>query len=171
MQTSGYPISCGKFERGDKHVLSSINTFSHKMEFEWVARNVVTIYPKKGEVWALYTSKMIKSASENQDSGAKYSRFRVVHLLEDVELEKRPFFSVLERVKGFRTVYQPDYRPGAVAFSYLVLFSHRVPAYQLQGNEGPLTANLKGFWDVDPAGLPLVHEPVNTFHLSTRSSE
>jgi hypothetical protein len=159
MQTSGHLISCGKFERGDKHVLSSINTFSHRMKFDWVARNVVTIYPKKGEIWALYSSRI-------PDGGAKWSCFRVVHVLEDVEPEKGPFFSVLGRVEGFRTVYRPEYQPGAIPFKYLVRFSHRVPAHQLQGNEGPRAANLKGLWDVDPAALPLVHKPALTLPMS-----
>ena len=178
MQASGYPVSCGKFEHGSQCVLDRINMFSHRMEFEYIARNVLTIYPKKGEVWALHKTRLMKDGSASPGSGVIKLCFRVLHVLQDVAPGERLEFEVLERMEGFRTLYKNSYEPGSLSFSYLVLFSHRVPAHKLQGNEGPLAADLKGRWDVDPAGLPIVtevellqqHEPVNTFNLGNSSS-
>ena len=146
MQSSGYSISCGMFKYGDQHVLNSINTFSHGMEFNRVGRNLVTIYPKKGELWALYRKKMLQPPAK--------PCFRVVEVVEDVERDKQPSFQVLKRVAGFRTVYQAEFQPGSIAANLLYLFSHRVPACKLQGHEGSVPPFLKGCWDVDPAGLP-----------------
>ena len=152
MQKSEYPILCGKFELGDEHGLTSINIFSHRMEFNWLSRNMGTIYPKKGEVWATFTKKIFESGFATPGGGANKPFFRLVHVLEDLEVEMRPYFSVLRKVNTFRTVWIPRYQPGST--EYLTHFSHRVPACQLQGDEGPNAVGLEGYWDVDPSALP-----------------
>lgn len=154
MQESGYPTSCGKFELGAEHTLTSINIFSHRMEFKSISRNVLTIYPKKGEVWAIYSNKMFKTGFATPGGGTNKPLFRVVHVLEDLGAERRPYFSVLNKVNAFRTVWRPQYEPGSLEPKYLTHFSHRVPACQLHGDEGPNAAGLEGYWNVDPAALP-----------------
>lgn len=154
MQEFDYPISCGKFELGGEHTLTSINVFSHRMEFNWISQNLGTIYPKKDEVWALYTKEMLKPHFATPHGGASKPLFRLVHVLHDLGAETRPYFVVLSKMNDFRTVWRPGYEPGSIEPKYLPRFSHRVPAYQLQGNEGPSAVGLEGYWDVDPLTLP-----------------
>ena len=154
MQESGYRPSCGKFELGEEYALTSVNVFSHRMQFSWIATNVGTIYPKQDELWAIYTKCTLRTGSAAPGGGATEPSFRLVHVLEDVGEATRPRFSVLGRVEGFRTVWRQAYHAGSVHPKYLALFSHRVPACRLQGDEGPGAAGLQGCWDVDPAAIP-----------------
>lgn len=58
----------------------------------------------------------------------------------------------LERLEGYRTLWSAFDKQGQLPNKRLFLFSHRVPAYKMQGHE---MVNIpKGVWDIDPAGFP-----------------
>jgi len=152
MQLSGYSVSWGEFEDGKQGVLNGINFFSHRMVVGSVSTGVVKIYPRKDEIWALFKKVKNHSSPTTSHTGISKGRFRVVEITEDVVAGIRPEILVLGRVPGFRTIWQACYKKGVLPTADLTLFSHRVPAYRLQGHElkGRI---LKGGWDIDPAGL------------------
>ena len=154
MQSSGYAISCGEFEDGDESTLTEINCFSHKMEVGWLSTKVMTIYPREGEVWALFNT--VIDEQENFTTTSRASRFRLAVITEDVQAGTQPQIMVLGRVTGFRTIWKERYVRGRLPTTdHLTRFSHRVPAYRLRpGHELNGITLKKGGWDIDPAGVP-----------------
>lgn len=150
-QLSGHSISCGQFESGEQISLNKINCFSHKMVVGLVSTDMVKIYPRKGEIWALYK----KRDRENLTPGTSKARFSVAEITKNVEPGEMPLIVVLGRVSGFSTIWSPAYSEGALPDPGLLLFSHRVPAYSVHGHVLKGKHMGKGFWDIDPAGLPL----------------
>lgn len=77
------PIACGLFELGKTSVILKMSHFSHSMEYE---RSVTEnephfiIYPKKGEVWAVYED----WNEEWQQNDYKNYHYYIVEILSDL---------------------------------------------------------------------------------------
>lgn len=179
MQINSTAPSCGEFEYADNETtLTEINCFSHKMAFTPVSLTVIKIFPKKGEVWALFKNmKNLNNPSttpssdddhhnNNSNRTTPKPQFRLAEIHEDVEAGEEPEIEVLGRVPGFRTVWKACYEKGKMPVTDLTRFSHRVPAYKLEGSELPNA--LKGNWDIDPAGLPLSDSPGDILALNVK---
>ncbi|VAI24529.1 unnamed protein product [Triticum turgidum subsp. durum] len=52
--SSGFIKTCGDFRIGKYETVDIINMFSHQIKWEKGPRGVVKIYPRKGDIWALY---------------------------------------------------------------------------------------------------------------------
>ncbi|KAF8401567.1 hypothetical protein HHK36_012509 [Tetracentron sinense] len=147
------PLCCGTFKRikGKSAVFYGTTAFSHQLRAEPTGKNRYDIYPRKGEVWALY--KNWNSEWKRLDLN-KNCEYDIVEVLEDNDWGTK--LSVLVPVDGFKLVFRAK-RKGRSAIikiprTELVRFSHQTPAFQLtQERDG----SLRGCWELDPASLPI----------------
>uniref|UniRef100_A0A7C9E752 J domain-containing protein n=1 Tax=Opuntia streptacantha TaxID=393608 RepID=A0A7C9E752_OPUST len=147
------PISCGQFKvkggRGQQYTSSS--SFSHQLQAGQTGRKgVFAIYPRKGEVWAIYK----KWHPDMNSSCLKNCEYDIVEVLEE-----NPFYvevSFLERVHGFKSVFKPQKSGDSsltkeIPLVELLRFSHRIPSFRLTDEKD---GSLRGYWELDPAALP-----------------
>ncbi|KAM5580399.1 hypothetical protein ABKV19_009914 [Rosa sericea] len=150
---SGFTKSCGNFRARHLDVVEHVNIFSHILSRTKAARGgIVQIYPKSGDIWALY-----RNWSKDWDSSTPDEvrhQYQMVEVLDDYSEEIGVCVSPLVKLAGFRSVYQTDTDRSAILWiprREMLRFSHQVPAWLLDG-EG---TNLPGkCWDLDPAATP-----------------
>lgn len=147
-------ICCGIFRvlRSRTQAYDQINSFSHQVSaYPAGKRNEYAIYPRKGEVWALYRN---WNADMKCDELEKYE-YDIVEVLEENGLEIK--VSVLDPVDGFNSVFKPQVHEGStitrsIPLVELLKFSHQIPAFRLTEERN---GSLRGFWEIDPAALPI----------------
>ncbi|XP_012088500.2 uncharacterized protein LOC105647118 [Jatropha curcas] len=153
-QDKDMPICCGRFrtKKGESQPYTSAVSFSHQLSAEPVGKkNEYTIFPRKGQVWALYRnwSAEIKHYELNE------CKYDVVEVQEENDLVIK--VSLLEKVEGFNSVFKAQLEDGSavtmeVLRVELLRFSHQIPAFRLTEERG---GSLRGFWELDPAALPV----------------
>ncbi|KAI4317664.1 hypothetical protein L6164_025515 [Bauhinia variegata] len=150
-------VSCGRFKifRKNSNVYNSLLSISHQVRADTDGRNnVFSIFPRKGEVWALYknwTADMIRDDLLN-------CQYDIVEVLHDSDLWYDVL--VLERVGGYNSVFKGKSNNGSVITwkipkTELLRFSHKIPAFKLTEKHG--NGNLRGFWELDPPALPMYY--------------
>ncbi|KAL3521621.1 hypothetical protein ACH5RR_019770 [Cinchona calisaya] len=150
---SGFYKTCGEFRLGRYEINKSINSFSHKVKWSKV-RGVVHIFPKKGEVWALYKN---WSRDWNEDMPEELiHKYDMMIVLVDYDEAQGVSVAPLVKVSGFKTVFLPNLDPEKVMKipkEEMFRFSHQVPKYHLTGEEARNAP--KGCLELDPAATPL----------------
>ncbi|XP_044485934.1 uncharacterized protein LOC123211341 [Mangifera indica] len=148
------PICCGRFEikKGKIQRYNTTAALSHLVKAECAGKkNEYNIFPRKGEVWALYKN----WNAEIKCSDLQNYEYDIVEILEANDLKIEVLF--LERVDGFKSVFRPQVK-GASAMTInipiieLLRFSHQIPVFQLTDQRD---GSLRGFWELDPAALPV----------------
>ncbi|KAL7600208.1 hypothetical protein Lser_V15G22320 [Lactuca serriola] len=160
----GLPVACGKFIRGETEETQDSLMFSHRIAFSHGKKRFsYFIYPKKGEIWALFKDWDINWSSDPK-SHMKY-RFEIVEILSDFENENNSGVVVasMVKVKGFVGLFQrtsPLQLVGRkIPPNELFRFSHRVPSVKLTGTE---RADVPvGAFELDTASLP---DDLNEFY-------
>uniref|UniRef100_A0A7N0V519 J domain-containing protein n=1 Tax=Kalanchoe fedtschenkoi TaxID=63787 RepID=A0A7N0V519_KALFE len=151
--TSQSRVSCGRFKVDKKTVINSVNFFSHVVNCDRAAREVYSIYPKKGSVWALYNDEDMDIYGRE---GLPNRSFSIVIFLTSYSEMHGLSMAYLKKVNGLKTVFRrPEIGCGAVIWLEKVdvrLFSHQIPARKLSEVEAP--KHLKDCWELDPASLP-----------------
>ncbi|KAJ4960605.1 hypothetical protein NE237_020515 [Protea cynaroides] len=151
---SGFSKTCGDFRVGRHEVNDSLNSFSHKVKWTKGIRGAIRIFPKKGEVWALY-----RNWSPDWDElipDEIIHKYDMVEVLDDYDEEQGVTITPLVKVAGFKTIFHRhlDQREvKRIAREEMFRFSHQVPSYMLTGQEGPNAP--KGCRELDPAATPL----------------
>ena len=150
---SGFYKTCGDFRTGKHEITELLNSFSHKVRWTKGTRGVVRIFPRKGDIWALYRN---WSPDWNENTpDEEIHKYDMVEVLEDFNEEDGVLVTPLVKVDGFRTVFhrlshdQVRKIPKAEMFR----FSHQVPNYLLTGQESQNAP--KGCRELDPAATPL----------------
>ncbi|KAA8533634.1 hypothetical protein F0562_030932 [Nyssa sinensis] len=151
---SGFYKTCGDFRVGKHEINKSLNYFSHKVKWTKGTRGAVCIFPKKGDVWALYRN---WSADWNEHTPDEViHKYDMVEVLDDYNEDQGVSVTPLIKVAGFRTVFHPHLDPvraRRIPKEEMFRFSHQVPNYLLTGQE---TQNApKGCKELDPAATPL----------------
>ncbi|KAI3733335.1 hypothetical protein L6452_12778 [Arctium lappa] len=150
---SGFSKAFGEFRTGKHEILSVSNYFSHKVHFSKLENGTIQVYPRKGDVWALYR---YWSAEWNEETPNE-----VKHKYEIVEVdeldEEAGGFTVTQLVKvaGFKTVFHRHLNPKearTIPEGEIFRFSHQIPSYLLTGQEAPNAP--KGCCELDPAATP-----------------
>lgn len=164
LEKMGLHIPCGRFKIAEKKSVRSLKMFSHKADFERVARQVYWIYPKKGSVWALYNANALSTEGRVLKEGFCYDI--VVFLTSFCKIHGMSI-ACLEKVDGFKTVFKRR-EIGSHAIKWLAkddfrLFSHQIPAKKLSGEEA--TGLPKDCWELDPSSLPPLQPPTPTVSL------
>ncbi|KAJ4848994.1 hypothetical protein Tsubulata_009682 [Turnera subulata] len=150
---SGFSKTCGDFRVGKYEIYDSLNSFSHKVRWTKGVRGVIHIYPRKGDVWALYRN---WSPEWNELTADEViHKYDMVEVLEDYNEELGVTVTPLIKVAGFKTVFHQHLDPREVRRiprEEMFRFSHHVPSYLLTGQEG--TNAPKGCRELDPAATP-----------------
>ncbi|CAH2044555.1 unnamed protein product [Thlaspi arvense] len=142
---SSIPIACGIFQDGDSQEVGDHLIFSCQMLHVPHDNNIV-IYPRKGEIWAVFRGWDISWTYE-------YDYVEVLSDLNDVD---GLGVAYLEKVEGFISLFRPGAKYGVLQFlippSEILRFSHKVPSVKMTGNEREGVP--PGCFELDTAALP-----------------
>lgn len=139
---AGLPVACGSFcvDSGSSSQVNSPMLFSHKCSWlPGLTADQFDIYPKTGEVWALFEDWNLDEWSYNPNA-TKNCHFKLVEILSDFCKYSGVDCVCLLKVDGFRSVFERELQEGLpVAFHIspgkLYIFSHKVPTYRFRGGE------------------------------------
>ncbi|XP_050373230.1 uncharacterized protein LOC126790899 [Argentina anserina] len=152
--TSGFTKTCGEFRVGKYEINKSLNSFSHKVRWTKGGRGTICIYPKKGDVWALYRN---WSPDWNELTADEViHKYDMVEVVEDYNEELGVTVTPLVKVAGFKSVFHRHLDPREVRRiprDEMFRFSHHVPSYLHTGLEASNAP--KGCRELDPAATPL----------------
>nr|XP_043638619.1 uncharacterized protein LOC122609739 [Erigeron canadensis] len=160
----GLPIACGRFKRGASEDTSDRLMFSHQISFEkGIKKFSFVIYPRKGEIWALFKDWDIKWSSDPESH--KEYKFEIVEVLSDFDNDNGILVSYMVKVEGFVSLFQKTSRARLAEFripcNELLRFSHRIPSKKLTGNE---RENVPiGSYELDNTALP---DDLDQFYFS-----
>jgi curved DNA-binding protein CbpA len=153
----GFAKTCGEFRSGRYETNNTINMFSHQVKWEKGPKGTVTIFPQKGDIWALYRN-WSPDWDENTLDETMY-KYDMVEILEEYYEEKGISVAPLVKVHGFKAVFRQDLDPAnvkQVRREEMFRFSHQVPSYRLTANDaGAKGPELVGCLELDPAATPL----------------
>lgn len=147
------PVACGNFGLGTTEMSQDRLMFSHIVSWTKAKRrNFYEVYPKKGEVWALYKGWSMQWSSD-ADNHRSYE-YEVVEVLSNLSVDAGVSVVPLVRIKGFVSLFATakDKPATVIASSELLRFSHSVPSYRTNGNEKIGVPG--GFLELDTACLP-----------------
>ncbi|KAK8478032.1 hypothetical protein V6N11_060215 [Hibiscus sabdariffa] len=151
---SGFTKTCGEFRSGRREITETLNSFSHKVHWTKGARGTIRIFPRKGDVWAVYRN---WSPDWNEHTPDEViHKYDMVEVLDDYNEEQGVFVIPLVKVAGFRTVFLKHNDPNEVKRvrkEEMFRFSHQVPNYLLTGQEARNAP--AGCHELDPAATPL----------------
>ncbi|GMJ14797.1 hypothetical protein like AT5G27240 [Hibiscus trionum] len=142
------PICCGIFKviSGQTKIVSC-NDVSHQVRAEPIGKNRYKIYPRNGEVWAIYKS------WNSADSDLGKGECDIVEVLEDNEKSKKVM--VLSCVNRSKSLYRAPTSQRSTASvleipeTEFARFSHQVPAFQHTRDN----SRWRGYWELDPSAF------------------
>lgn len=152
------PVACGKYRTGHTEEMEDHLMFSHQIEcLKGARRGSFLVYPRKGEIWALFKNWDIKWSSKPE----KYlpCKYEYVEILSDFVKDCGIKVVYLSKVKGFVCLFQRvDACKDAdasfeIAPRELYRFAHRVPSFVMTGNERRGVP--AGSFELDPAALDI----------------
>ncbi|XP_019100251.1 PREDICTED: uncharacterized protein LOC104722282 isoform X1 [Camelina sativa] len=150
------PVSVGKFEVGNMEETTECSIFSHLVRRTTRIRGrKFTVFPKKGEIWALFKNWDIKGSADTV-SPLKYE-YVFVEILSDHAEGATVSVGFLSKVKGFKCVFCPmpkdESNTCEIPPHEFCRFSHSIPSFRLKGTEG--IGVTEGWYELDPAALPV----------------
>ncbi|KAL1211664.1 hypothetical protein V5N11_023663 [Cardamine amara subsp. amara] len=147
------PIACGDFKLGKSEIKGHL-TFSHEMHHITDGESV-TIYPRKGETWALFRD-WTKTWIRHREQHKPPYRYDFVEVLSEFDSNQGIGVAYLGKVEGFTSVYKHAEQHGCVKFMLpsdeMLRFSHRVPSFKMSGDEKEGVP--AGSFELDPAAVP-----------------
>ncbi|CAN4116781.1 unnamed protein product [Withania somnifera] len=137
---------CGTFKvQNEKHQVYAPSAFSHVVKAVSINGNMFEIYPREGEIWALYKS--LKKSGSDPDK----FEYEIVEVTKNSN-DHRIQVSSMVRVNGFKSVFiTSNSAILEIQEDEFWKFSHQIPAFQLTGENGRV---LRGCWELDPASVP-----------------
>ena len=156
---AGLPVACGSFDLGLELTCdtswSRNSSYSYKCSWvRGVVKNQFEIYPKKGEIWALYGNWNIDEWANRSDS-VKQCKYDLVEITSDFSKYAGVYCEYLVKVDGFRCIFERK-TVGPVALhirpDMFYMFSHKVPAYRFMGGE--IEKVVEGMFELDKLALP-----------------
>ncbi|PSS24892.1 DnaJ subfamily B member like [Actinidia chinensis var. chinensis] len=146
-------VCCGTFklQTGKARVFSP-SSFSHLVRPECIGKNEFKIFPRVGEVWALYKDWNADASC----SDLKKGKYQIVEVFE--ENGNCMKVSFLIQLNGFKSVFKTPRRQRSssvmeIPLVELARFSHQIPSFKLTDEKNGL---LRGCWELDPAAIPEV---------------
>lgn len=162
---AGLPIACGNFKLGVASTTKNQQMFSHVISCEKNSGNTYNIYPKRGEVWAIFKEWDIRWSS-SAETPNKYE-YEFVEVVSDFAYGKDVSVCHLDKIKGFRYLFTKTLSKGITAISSgeLLKFSHCIPYYKVCEEREGIPSNS---FELDPAALPeSVVETVRAYDTTT----
>ncbi|GLT38773.1 hypothetical protein SLA2020_129990 [Shorea laevis] len=151
---SGFSKTCGEFRAGKHETSETLNSFSHKVHWTKGIRGMIRIYPRKGDVWALYKN-WAPDWNENTPDDVIH-KYDMVEVLGDFNEEEGVLVTPLIKVAGFKTVFRRNEdtkEARRIPKEEMFCFSHQVPNYLLTGQEA--NNSPVGCRELDPAATPV----------------
>ncbi|KAM0851117.1 hypothetical protein ACQ4PT_052626 [Festuca glaucescens] len=146
------PVACGHFKYGGPGTTEETNMFSHTMYYvKW--ENTFEMYPRKGEVWALFKGWDIGWSSD-ADNHTDFE-YEVVQVVSDFMTGTSIIGMPLVKIKGFVSLFMQSKEaiPYVIPQDNTLRFSHLVPYHIMYGTEKEGIP--EGALELDPAALPL----------------
>ncbi|KAI3696433.1 hypothetical protein L1987_79448 [Smallanthus sonchifolius] len=146
------PFGFGEFRTGKHEKVSVPNCFSHKVNFTKTENGFLQIYPRKGDVWALYRN---WSPEWNDETPNEVKHKYEIVDVDEYDEESGYTVTQLVKVAGFKTVFHRQINPKesrVIPESEIFRFSHQIPSYLLTGQES--VNSPKGCRELDPAATP-----------------
>ncbi|GMN60480.1 hypothetical protein TIFTF001_029577 [Ficus carica] len=161
---AGLPVSCGSFalimEMTCKVTWSTIS--SHKCAWvRGVVEDQFEIYPRKGEIWAIYSDWNVDEWAYYSLDTLKDCEFELVEILSDFSKYTGAECAYLAKVDGFKRVFERKTSGGSanttpvtihIRPGMFYMFSHKVPAYIFVGGE--IDGVVEGMFELDQLALP-----------------
>lgn len=146
------PVSCGKFKFGSTQTTEDVNMFSHLAFEKSPSKAPLKIYPRRGEIWALFKNWDMKWSSD-PDNHRSYE-FEFVEVLSDYAEGSSIKIAYLIKLKGFVSLFgiRKEMHWCQIQSNELFRFSHRIPSYKTTGAEREGLAG--GYFELDPASVP-----------------
>ncbi|PIA26092.1 hypothetical protein AQUCO_10000034v1 [Aquilegia coerulea] len=147
------PVACGAFKETKLTTTTEVSAFSHQVNCQRPSRkrSYYKIFPRKGEIWAVFKDWDISWTLHDLMSDTQYE---MVEVVSDF-CEKSGIFVIgLTRLGEHGDVFERQLHEGHVLskqFSRkeMLRFSHRVPASKVTGEGIPT-----GSWKLNSAALP-----------------
>jgi len=152
----GLPVACGRFKHGQSETTKETAIFSRTISFEKSkTRNSYEIYPRKGEVWALFKGWDIGWISDVDSHKKLNYQYEVVQVLSDLTTSTSIIGMPLVKIKGYVSLFMPsrEAAPYVISRGETLKFSHCVPHHLMSGTEKEGIP--EGSLELDPAALPL----------------
>ncbi|CAM6044394.1 unnamed protein product [Sphagnum compactum] len=161
VKSAALSTSCGVFVLATE-CSQTLAAFSHRVEIEEdVSRGTFQLYPKKGEVWALYRNwskpkpeKVADTAADEEEDNVKFE-YELVEVHSDYSKEKGVKVTPIFKVSGFTALFKSGGYRASIAIPAKDVpsrFSHRILTYQNSGDEKPGVP--KDSLELDPAATP-----------------
>ncbi|VFQ94423.1 unnamed protein product [Cuscuta campestris] len=152
---SELPVACGKFKRGKSATVRSVASFSHQVLWEKGKKGAYVIYPRKGEIWALFRRWDISWSYEPDKH--RHFKYSIVEVLSDNVDDAGFKVGYLNKLDGYVSLFQGQ-ADSSSSSSFVITkneiyrFSHKIPFFRLSGSEREGVP--AGAFELDPAGLP-----------------
>ncbi|KAH0435947.1 hypothetical protein IEQ34_026495 [Dendrobium chrysotoxum] len=148
---AGLPTACGNFKLGKVCTTKCQLMFSHLICGEKGRGRTYNIYPKKGEVWAIFKDWDMQWSS-TEESPRKYS-YEFVEIVSDYASGQDFTVSHLVKVRGFLYLFARAQDKGitVVPSGQLLKFSHCVPYFRVSVEREGIP---RDSFELDPAALP-----------------
>ncbi|KAL0916415.1 hypothetical protein M5K25_013924 [Dendrobium thyrsiflorum] len=148
---AGLPTACGNFKLGKVCSTKCQLMFSHLICGEKGRGKTYNIYPKKGEVWALFKDWDMQWSS-TEESPRKYS-YEFVEIVSDYASGQDFTVCHLVKVRGFMYLFARAQDKGitVVPSGQLLKFSHCVPYFRVSVEREGIP---RDSFELDPAALP-----------------
>jgi curved DNA-binding protein CbpA len=150
---AGLPISTGMFKLGKTQLHDELLMFSHVVSCEKAGkRNTFSIYPRKGEIWAMFKDwDNSWSSKSGKNKEFAYEMFQVVSDFTD---STGVVVIPLVKINGYVSLFMQsrEAAPVVIPTNEILRFSHSVPLYRTTGNERDGIP--EGAFELDPASLP-----------------
>lgn len=136
----------GEFKLGKNDIVTVANYFSHKANFKEQENGNIRVFPRKGDVCALY-----RQDPKHDVVKRNYEIVQIDEYDEEAGITVTP----LVKVAGFKTVFHRHINSNetrVVLGNEMFRFSHQIPSYLLTGQESENAP--KGCCELDPAAIP-----------------
>lgn len=148
------PVGCGNYILGSSQFTEDRLMSSHVVSSEkGKRRNSYTIYPRKGEVWALFKDWKIGWSFDAQN---RLYDYEVVEVLSDFAVANGISVIPLVKIEGFVSLFmrakEKRMAPYEIPPNEILRFSHNIPSYRLTGTEKESIP--QGCLELDLASLP-----------------
>ncbi|KAJ0237050.1 DNAJ heat shock N-terminal domain-containing protein [Hirschfeldia incana] len=147
------PVAWGKFKNGETVEVENRSIFSGQM-LNSICNRVVSIYPRKGEIWAMFRD-WDEESNTPENHGLPY-KYDFVEIVNDFKEEAGIGGAYLGKVKGFVSIYQREAKNRVCQSQFtpeeMLRFSHKVPAVKMTGMEKEGVP--AGSYELDPTALP-----------------
>ncbi|KAL6840427.1 hypothetical protein ACP4OV_030237 [Aristida adscensionis] len=149
----GFSKTCGDFRADVSKDIDQLNTFSHKVTCEKGQGGIIRIFPRKGDIWALYQN-WSPDWNELTPDDTIY-KYELVEVLDSYSPTKGISVMPIVKVPGFVSVFKPLHDPTEsfrIRSKEMLRFSHQVPFHVLTGKEAHNSP--RGCYELDPGSTP-----------------